>query len=193
MKKYKILMFISTILLIISISTAAYASVSYLYLNIIGNKQQYDSWCWVASSKTIIDYLKGVYPSPSQYDIIKKVKGNVYYDDRDGGTVSDVTKSLTSFGLSTTYYYGYVSFNTIKNNINYKRPMETWMMCTLYWSINHNLVVYGYYEDTTLGTKRVSFMDPWPTNTRFNSNLYSWFITNFKWSWKYTWYNNHKI
>lgn len=157
-----------------------------LYLNIEGIKQEQTKWCWAATSKSIIDYLRGT--NPSQSDIVTSVMGSPV---NEPAVFSEDEASLTNFGIATTAVDTPITFNLIVDNIQgWYSPIKA----TIFWTSGtggHDFVIYGYNKPTV--GEYVSYMDPWPDNPTWNSRTYSSFVSNPDWLWNWTFYYNHSV
>lgn len=173
---------LATFLILILRITPSMAATDYIYLNIPGIKQEQSNWCWAATSRSVIEYLnKG---TPSQTTIVTTVKGSPV---NEGATFDEDRTSLTSLNVSTTAISGTLSWDSIKF---YTKSWMSPTKATIFWTSGggHDLVIYGYYEDSY--AKNVSYMDPWPSNQTWNSMSYSPFLSNSNWTWKWTFYAN---
>lgn len=142
------------------------AYVSYKLLNINGYAQEMTNWCWAACEKSILNYL-GFSPLPSQYQIV-----NTVYDPpvNSGATVSQIAGSLRSFGVNAVSGSSSLSFSTIKSEINSLEPI-------IAGRNGHANLIRGYYEDSSIGKYDVYWIDPWPSNLRYNITAYSSYVS----------------
>ena len=156
------------------------------YLNITSNVQEETEWCWAATSKTVISWLKSVSPVPTQSDIVRKVKGRVI---NEAANNAEDLASLTKFNVSNASKKSYIEFSSIKTYITgWKSPIKTGISTGI---SGHSHVIYGYYENGSI--KSIRYMDPSSkAPARFNSMSYEQYKNNNKWRWIWTIYGNKK-
>lgn len=161
----------------ISNQTAS-AYVDYTSLSIPSYKQEQSNWCWATSAQMSIKYLGG---NKTQSSIVSYVKGSVV---NQPGTDAETIKALNYGGLNGTTVNSALSFGTITTRIKNNQPM----LAAIKWksSINgvgHMFVVNGFYTDTSSGTQKVYYKDPWPENPSDNIKIYSDFLNNSSFNW----------
>ncbi|WP_438672297.1 papain-like cysteine protease family protein [Solihabitans fulvus] len=143
--------------------------------------QQKNQWCWAASGNTIAAYWNY---SVSQNDFCAYAKNrSTSYDCPNWqGTLDDVQNAFSQLGFSYTgdYVWNTVSFGTVQNQVSANQPLET----RIQWNSGggHMHVLYGY--DANAGT--VSYGDPWPSNQRYNTMSYNYYVSNGSFSWTHT-------
>jgi len=177
----KVLLFICTIVLSFQAFTAT-AFASSTYLNVEKISQEKGQWCWAASSKCVIDYLKQVYPTQS--DIVTFIFGSPV---DEGGTIVDIQNVLSKYNVTSTINYASVSYATTKDNISgWYSPMIALETDKIFGG-GHAVVIYGYNETST--SQNISYMDP--GNGGLFSDTYGHFSSNLSSAWVGTVYYNH--
>ncbi|MFQ6266489.1 papain-like cysteine protease family protein [Kutzneria viridogrisea] len=160
-------------------STSAVPS-SY-YDNISMQSQQQNQWCWAASGTTIASYFNY---SVNQNTFCNLAKGRdtSYSCPNWQGTLGDVQNAFYQLGFSYTgdYLNGTISFSSLQQQISANQPLET----RIGWTSGggHMHVLYGY--DSAKGT--VSYGDPWPSNQRYQTMSYNYYVSNSSFAWTHT-------
>lgn len=174
-KMPKIFTLLTTLIITVSIfCSPAIASASSVYLNIPGETQQQTEWCWAATSQSIIEYLGKAYPSQS--DIVTTVLGSPV---NQPATFDQNTSSLTSYNVSTNAMTLPLPWDTVYDNLqNWYSPIKATISLSYGY---HDVVLYGYYQDSY--TTNVSWMNPDPNLSLWNSGTYSYFKSNPNWTW----------
>lgn len=150
-------------LLLISYSPLnAYAATSYKLLGIYGYAQETSNWCWAACERSILNYF-GFSPLPSQTQIVSTVYNPPV---NQGATMNQIAASLGSYGVNAAAISSKLSFTAIESYIKNDEPIigDQW---------GHATVIRGYYYDTSTGVYDVYWIDPWPSNPRYNITAYN--------------------
>lgn len=159
-------------------ATAAY---SWYTDNITMQAQQQNQWCWAASGTTIATYWNYSVDQNTFCDLAKGYDTS-YSCPNWQGTLGDVQNAFYQLGFSYTgdYLNGYVSYSAVQNQVSANQPLET----RIQWSSGggHMHVLYGF--NATDGT--VSYGDPWPSNQRYNTMSYQYYVSNSSFSWTHT-------
>lgn len=156
------------VIFILIFSTVALFSLSAQgkYLNVQNRQQEHSNWCWSASTQCVI-FLKGSY-SPSQCAIANYALsrsnccGNSTFNwNHPCNTVNSMNSMISImryWGISSSFYNGYFSWNAIKSRIDNNRPF----IMRFGWTNGggHFIVGYGYWVSN--GTSYVGYMNPWP-------------------------------
>lgn len=144
--------------------------------------QENDEWCWVASGDTIATYLGHGTDQNSFCDLaIGQDTGRQC--PNEPGELSWDQNAFSTLGLSPgTDAGGYVSFDTIVNDINAGHPEETGIAWTS--GGGHAEVIYGYDQSS----QSIYFGDPWPSDQRMNEAGYDYYVSNSEFSWDDTLY-----
>lgn len=184
-KRKKIVLFICSLALSFQVFTST-ALADSLYLNVEGITQQEDEWCWAASDKCVIDYLKGTYPTQSE--LVAWMFGSPPPDQ--AATLPEMQDVLAHYNVTSTLNNASVSFATLKNNISgWYSPMIA-ALSSNFSNTGHAVVIYGYNETSTSQT--VSYMDPaYNSGYWWQSETYGYFSSNLFGSWVGTLYYNH--
>jgi hypothetical protein len=127
--------------------------------------QEQSNWCWAATSKSTVQFYRGV--SATQCQMVKWGKASSSCDDVTGYFGADVSRTLLKAGLSgigTTT--GPMTFAAVRGEIDSGRVV----MIRWGWSAGggHMLVLRGY--DTT-GSK-LSYINP--LQSAYQSASHSW-------------------
>ena len=166
-KKYIISTVMIGLLLISASPSTVYAATSYKLLGVYGYAQEMDEWCWAACERSILNYF-GFSPLPSQTQIVSTV-----YDPpiNQGVTMSQIAASLISYSVNAAAISSTLSFTSIEGYINDDEPIigDQW---------GHSTVIRGYYYDTSQNEYDVYYIDPWPSNTRYNIDTYNTYKSN---------------
>lgn len=152
-------------------------------LGITMQAQVNSNWCWAASGNTVAAYLG--YSSYSQNQFC-----NLAFDRAINSTCPNNQASLGNdqeafrqIGISPGYYYyGYLSYNTVINEIDALRPVMT----RIQWQSGggHMMVIYGYDKSQNW----VYWGDPWPSDTRYNWATWSYYVSNSSFFWTHSLY-----
>jgi hypothetical protein len=188
MKKIKSLMTILmfSILLTFVFNSHASAYVAYKLLSVPEYKQEQTAWCWAATSKMIIGYLKTT--TPTQSAIVTTVKGSAV---NSSANYTEDQSSLTSYSVATTGTSGAISFGQIITDTENYRPMKAAIAWQSTPGTGHEYVIRGYYQDTSVPTTDVYYMDPDPNQTTYKLQDYATFVSNSSFYWNWTFYTNH--
>lgn len=147
-------------------AVSAQAASKYVSMSIY--LQEQSNWCWVATSKTMVEYWTGT--AYAQCTMYKWAKGGSSCGNQTGG-FGDVTVILSSAGIP---YQGAVAsgarpYANMQSELNINRPeMIRWGWNSTGGSTGHMLIIRGY---NTSGST-VSFIDP--TLSAYQSNTYAW-------------------
>lgn len=156
-------------------------------LPVTGYEQEGIGWCWAASDKMIIKYLKG--SAPSQQSLV-----NNYSTDPDGGASLSVARdALNDYGVANSIKYDCLSYTAVKSQINYgedDRPIFCRLQNGGGWLYSHAVVIRGFNTDNSL----VYYIDP--SDGLGHGTTYSRFCAGVKYDgfysdWDGTIYNNH--
>ncbi|WP_027347037.1 papain-like cysteine protease family protein [Hamadaea tsunoensis] len=166
-------------------ATGRQATTSYTWhkLGITMQSQVNSNWCWAASGNTVAAYLG--FPSYSQNQFC-----NLAFDRSINSTCPNSQANLGNdqeafrqIGISPGYYYnGYLSYNTVINEIDALRPVMT----RIQWQSGggHMMVLYGYDKSQNW----VYWGDPWPSDTRYNWATWSYYVSNSSFFWTHSLY-----
>lgn len=172
--KKRIASIIITLILIVSFTIQSFAYPISLSLNVAEMIQADDTWCWAASSCSILDYF-GI--SVTQIEFVETVKGSIVFA---GAPYWEVSSGLEHYGIQNSLYNSYLPFSTIiTETYNYSRPIYA----GLKWNYDdggHAVVIDGYSDGSI---DYVYYMDPW------DGDHYGKTYTDFKGgiNYSYTW------
>ncbi len=152
------------VLFVLLVSTTVFSTINSNYINTPLVTQEETNWCWAASSLSILNYY-GIYTSQSQYvTYVKTGTTSPIYDPNVTATVSECENGLDYFGVSSTMYYGSLSFSTVKSEVGTNnRPIFTairWLDSNNTVVGGHAVVIDGYYEYTNEDYQEIRYMDP---------------------------------
>ncbi|MEV5002131.1 papain-like cysteine protease family protein [Nocardioides sp. LML1-1-1.1] len=153
------------------------------YLDVSGQAQQQDNWCWAATGNSVASYFG--YGQYSQNQFCNMAFGYSLNSScpNDQATLGNDQRAFRAIGISAgSYISNTISFSTLTSEINANRPVMT----RIGWSSGggHMMVLTGY--DTSGST--VEYYDPWPDNSRWNTSTYSWYVSNSSFDWTHTLY-----
>lgn len=161
---------------------AATQAYTWYKLNLTMQAQQNSEWCWAASGNTVASYFGKSY-SQNQFC-------NMAFDRSVNSSCPNWQASLDNdqeafgaMGLGAGYYYyGYLSYNTVINEITANRPVIT----RIQWSSGggHMEVLYGYDKSNSW----VYWGDPWPSDSRYNWATWSYYVSNGSFEWTHSLY-----
>ncbi len=172
------------ITILMTFSSTALAARVVLFLP--GYEQQGTGWCWAASDKMIIQYIKS--SSPSQQSLV-----NNYSTDPDGGASMSVARTaLNDYGVANSIKNDLLTYTAVNSQINNNRPLFCRLQNGDGWLLNHAVVIKGY--DTS--TNFVIYIDP--SDGLGHGITYSRFCDGVKYDgayskWNGTIYNNRSI
>lgn len=154
--------FIIGLLMVYASSPFVYAATSYKLLGVYGYAQEMSNWCWAACERSILNYL-GFSPLPTQTQIVSTVYNPPV---NQGVTMNQIAASLVSYGVNATATSSKLSFTSIEGYINNNQPIiaDQW---------GHATVIRGYYYNTSTSVYDVYWIDPWPSNPRYNITSYN--------------------
>lgn len=144
------ILMIASVCIIILMASSSTALATRAVLSVPGYEQQGTGWCWAASDKMIIQYIKG--SSPSQQSLV-----NNYSTDPEGGAEMSVAQTaLNDYGLANSIKTDLLTYTAVKSQINNTRPIFCRLQNGGGWLLNHAVVLRGYDTDTNL----VLYIDP---------------------------------
>ncbi|RJQ78243.1 hypothetical protein D5S17_13485 [Pseudonocardiaceae bacterium YIM PH 21723] len=142
-------------------------------------KQEQDQWCWAASGLSIAQYLgKGGNVSQNQFCNLSRGYSQNGQCPNEAGYFDWVQKGYRAIGLGAGTVAGdKLSFDTVKQEIDGNRPIET----GIYWTSGggHAQVIYGYDAAST----KLSYGDPWPQSTTYSEMSYQSYVSNGQFRW----------
>jgi len=159
-------------------AAGAQAASTYLYPYVY--LQEKNNWCWVATTKSLINYKKGT--NPSQCTVYKRGKGGTTCPENTA-TLATVRTALinSSFSYPGNYTHTQITYGLIQNNINSSRPvMLRWGWHSTGGSTGHMVLIRGF---DTSGSK-VNFIDP--TMSSYQENSYTWMKSGGGHTWTHT-------
>ena len=145
--------------------------------------QEQSNWCWVATSKTVLNHYNG--SSPSQCQVYKWGKNSSSCPDGAGDFGIDVSGALTRGGVGgigqvVTHS---IPFATVQDEINVNRlVMVRWSWNSSPSATGHMVILRGY--NTTGST--VSYVNP--LNSSYQSSSYSAMVGDGTHTWTHTRY-----
>lgn len=155
----------------------ARATVYSRYLSTPRLYQEQSMWCWAAATQIVGRFLTGN-TTVSQCNIVAGEYGTC---GNWGSINSNSIKSQLGWRYnvgSRDVIWSSVAFSTIKNEIDFNRPVP------IYWAWDagngHHPVISGYYWDNALGTQNIQWFDPAPASSGggFKLNSYNWMVRN---------------
>lgn len=152
--------------------TAVVASQNLVSLSIKPEAQQKNLWCWVGASTAIANYY-GAGVTQNEFCNIAKGNQTTQPCPNVTGDLTDIQNAFRSFDINPgKIQYGSVSFQTIKREIDAKRPVLVRIKFPS--GMGHYLVIEGYNAQTG----EVQWIDPWGSATRVNVGSYDKFTYN---------------
>lgn len=172
-KKFRIL-FPAILAVMLFYSQAAFAYVDYKLLSVPAVKQEKSNWCWATVTQMIAKHLGA--SNATQTDIVTYVKGSPV---NETGTVYDMQKGLSKYGIKSTPITSTISFASITSEINSGQPIGT----VITWKSGggHAHTIRGFYEDTSNSTQNLYYIDP--LDASYNIMSYSNYLNNSSFRW----------
>ncbi|GIQ71160.1 papain-like cysteine protease family protein [Xylanibacillus composti] len=171
------------------------ASTTYKLLDVVQHPQEKSNWCWVAASKSIVQYHTGT--AYTQCQIYKWGKGTTDCPNEDGSW-SNYQNVFDNAGFVNkgTEASGTVTLNFIKGQIDADKPMiirKSWLDSSTgkKTGTNHAAPVIGY----NTSTKRVAYINITysnPSNTGTVWRDYDYMVDNTSYEWTKSRYGMYK-
>ena len=136
-------------------SVTPYAVSSYELDNVIGYPQEYSNWCWVACTQTALKFV-GV--TKTQTQIYKKAKNTDTVENLTG-TFADINRAITGFGETAFTTSTNPTFTGISDKID-DRYIVIIRGLKGNSTVGHDIICYGFTNDTSTGTYTLSIYDP---------------------------------
>lgn len=154
-------------------------------LNLPAQAQQQTLWCWAASGAMAANYLRaGV--TQNEFCNLAKMNGSTYHSSsarntpcvNNTGDFNDIARGFEKSGIYGSTLKGQISFDTIKREIDAKRPI----LVRIQWPSGdgHCMMIEGYND----ATEQIQWINPWKPSQRVTVDAYSTFANNanFKWT-----------
>ena len=150
-------------LLVLGLTSTAWAYATEDSILLDAQTQQQSNWCWAACASVVLDY-EGL--TVSQTTFATYVLGSPL---NVPVALSSVKSGLAHWGVSSTLVYGTLTFDGIRSEINaYSRPVYArWTQA----GVGHDVLVDGY---SALSGNYVSYVDPADGDSYFTT--YAWFV-----------------
>ncbi|WP_406217193.1 papain-like cysteine protease family protein [Streptomyces decoyicus] len=144
--------------------------------------QEQTNWCWAGSGNTIAAWYGRNY-SQTQFcnAAFQRQQGTACPNDQ--ATLGNVQNAFAWMGLNSgSYVSGWLSYDTVRSEIDANRPLET----RIQWSSGggHMHVIYGYDTDRHW----VYWGDPWATNNRYNWGDFDYYVNGSSFAWTHSLY-----
>ncbi|WP_167568606.1 papain-like cysteine protease family protein [Brevibacillus migulae] len=169
MFKKKIAVALMSLTATVSMTSQVFAAPTSASLGVDDELQQYNQWCWAASSVSILDYLG---TDITQLQFVTAVKGQ---RENSPATDSEVQDGMEEFGYQSTLVTDMISWDSVKTEIGTnERPIYAG------WSWKdgtggHAVVLDGYDDGDD---NYVEYMDPGYSDHFIEE--FSWFRGKYK-------------
>ncbi|GAA3171987.1 MULTISPECIES: papain-like cysteine protease family protein [Streptomyces] len=151
-------------------------------LDIAMQAQENSNWCWAGSGNTIAAWYGRTY-TQNQFCNAAFGRPQNTACPNDQATLGNVQNAFAWMGLNPgSYVSGYLAYDTVRGEIDARRPVET----RIQWASGggHMHVLYGYDADRGW----VRWGDPWPSNNRYNWGDYGYYVNGNDFSWTHSLY-----
>ncbi|MBB5872179.1 hypothetical protein F4553_005613 [Allocatelliglobosispora scoriae] len=161
---------------------AAAVAATWRKLNITMQAQQLSNWCWAASGNTVAAFYGYSY-SQNQFCNLAFNRSMNSSCPNNQATLGNDQTAFAAIGIDPGYYYnGYLSYNTVVNEIEALRPIIT----RIQWQSGggHMMVIYGYDKSQSW----VYWGNPWASSSRYNWGTWSYYVNNSSFFWTHSLY-----